>query len=227
MKILWFRVFWKFAHFRKFYTTTSPLTFLIPPYTAIKWIIACILWLEKDTYNERFSDLKIWVKIDSNLLNKNMFGINYLNTKTWEWHIQVKMETIINPSYIIFIWNEWFTEYDKFKNYLEKNIWEYTPYLWITEFIANINFIWEIDVDKVYWETVVIDSIISNDYFNDWENIILEENLDIEFENIPYNMDNNRKILGLKEFLYNPKWNSIKLKKVDYYKFNNNNILLC
>ena len=49
MKIIVFDIKGKFAHFRKFYTNSSSLTYGIPPRTAICGILAAILGLERDS----------------------------------------------------------------------------------------------------------------------------------------------------------------------------------
>lgn len=228
MNILAFKICWKFAHFRKFYTTTSPLSFQIPPWTVIKWVIWAILWLDKDLYNEKFNSIKLWLKLSSNVSDKKMFWMNYSDTKRWYWNIQVKMETILNPQYIIYVWDEWFNDYDKLKSYLENGFWEYTPYLGISEFLANVHYLGEKEnLELCEWENVSIDSVVPQECFWKWENIEIQEWEMFEFEKVPYQMDNERNLLSLKEFLYNPKWLPIKLKKSKYYKFDEECIILC
>jgi CRISPR-associated protein Cas5h len=55
MKVLVFDVWGEFGHFRKHYTTTSPLTYSIPPRTAIAGMIAAIEGFGKDEYLQYFS----------------------------------------------------------------------------------------------------------------------------------------------------------------------------
>jgi CRISPR-associated protein Cas5h len=55
MEILAFNIKGKFAHFRKFYSNSSALSYFIPPRTTIIGIIAGILGLERDSYYEDFS----------------------------------------------------------------------------------------------------------------------------------------------------------------------------
>lgn len=47
-KMLVFDVWGDYAHFRRFYTTTSPLSFPIPPRTALCGLIGAIIGLEKE-----------------------------------------------------------------------------------------------------------------------------------------------------------------------------------
>lgn len=229
MNILWFRIYWKFGHFRKFYSTTSPLTFLIPPFTVIRGILAAILWLPKDSYNEEFNNIKLWVKVNSDITNKTMFGLNYINTKPWagQRYIQVKLETIITPNYTIYVSDQNFEKYTDLKNNLQNSISIFTPYLWIAQFIWNIEFIWEkIWLDEISWENILIDSIITEQFILWWKNIDIQKWKHFEFEKLPYQMDSKRNLLWLKEVLFNPKWWPILLKKCDYYQFNGDKILL-
>ncbi len=66
MKITVFDLYGKFAHFRKFYTNSSSLTYLIPPRTTIEGIIAALLGYERDSYYDVLSvdKLNIAVKKD-------------------------------------------------------------------------------------------------------------------------------------------------------------------
>ena len=50
-KVLVFEVYGKYAHFKKPYTTTSPLTYSIPSRTALTGIIGAIIGIEKNENN--------------------------------------------------------------------------------------------------------------------------------------------------------------------------------
>ncbi|UFX82688.1 type I-B CRISPR-associated protein Cas5b [Candidatus Absconditicoccus praedator] len=228
MNVLAFKISGKFAHFRRFYTTTSPLTFQIPPFTAVKGILGAILGLEKDSNNESMNTAKIGVKLNNSVSNKKMFGMNFLDTKRGSGHIQVRLETIINPSYTIYIADEGFEYYQKLKNNLEQNYRYYTTYLGISEFIANIQYMGEQNtVSFENKENVYINSLVPEEYFEEGKNISLEEGVPFEFEKVPFQMDNQRNVLSLKEFLFVPDGTAIKLKKASCIDFNGENIILC
>jgi CRISPR-associated protein Cas5h len=55
MDIIIFEISGKFAHFRKFYTNSSSLSYSVPSRTTVEGIIAAILGLERDTYYEKLS----------------------------------------------------------------------------------------------------------------------------------------------------------------------------
>ncbi len=63
MKITVFDLYGKFAHFRKFYTNSSSLTYLIPPRTTIEGIIAALLGYERDSYYDVLSVDKLNIAV--------------------------------------------------------------------------------------------------------------------------------------------------------------------
>jgi len=226
MKILVFKIWWKFAHFRRFYTTTSPLTFSIIPFTTLRWILAGILWKEKDSYNEQFARIKLWQSLCFDASKKKMFGLNLINTKTWGWYIQVKQEILINPCYTIYVSDENFDEYEKLKNYLEKWYREYTPYLGIAQFIANIEYLGEFVGEKVNLENVEVDSIVPIEKLSDGKNLIIKDWQFFEIEKVPFTMDNERNLTSLREFAFDINGWKLKLKEFDWHKVGNKLVYL-
>jgi CRISPR-associated protein Cas5 subtype I-B len=86
--------------------------------------------------------MKIGVQVLSDLTKKKMFGMNYLDTRppiTFGDYIQVKRETIISPSYRIFIADEGYDRFDDLKHNLLTGQWVYSPYLGVAEFGAHID----------------------------------------------------------------------------------------
>lgn len=74
----------KFAHFRKFYTNASSLTYTIPPRTAVAGMIASILRYPRDSYYEDLSSrqLSIAVAVKTGVQpRKFMQTLNYINYK--------------------------------------------------------------------------------------------------------------------------------------------------
>lgn len=108
MDILSFHLMGKMAHFRKFYSNSSALSFYIPPRTTICGIIAGLLGLERDSYYEKFSlnSCQIAVAIKSSI-KKTMQTLNYLKIErkndlngSQEYHSQTSTELVI-PQNII------------------------------------------------------------------------------------------------------------------------------
>jgi CRISPR-associated protein Cas5h len=114
LKVLCFRFFGDFGHFRPYYTTTSPVTYSLMPPTAIMGVIGTILGLEKDKYYKILQEAgtRIGVGIVSPVRKKNI-GINLVNTKGDYWiptsknasgpRTPTRYELLVNPEYLIFV----------------------------------------------------------------------------------------------------------------------------
>ncbi|MFW6272853.1 MAG: CRISPR-associated protein Cas5 [bacterium] len=82
MEILMFDLVGKFAHFRKFYTNNTAMSFTIPPRTTLMGIVGAILGKPRDSYYEELSSDKIrfGIQVKSNL-KKSFHRVNYLMIK--------------------------------------------------------------------------------------------------------------------------------------------------
>lgn len=80
-RLLLFDIRGKMAHFRKFYTSSSSLSYAFPPRTAITGMLAAFIGRERDTYYEEFnsSSCKIALSI-RNPLRKTIQTVNYIRT---------------------------------------------------------------------------------------------------------------------------------------------------
>lgn len=83
-RILEFRLGGKFAHFRKFYTNASSLTFTIPPRTALAGMFASVLMLPRDSYYEELDSDKLFLAValpPGAAPRKFMQTLNYIGDK--------------------------------------------------------------------------------------------------------------------------------------------------
>lgn len=72
----------KYAHFRKFYSNASSLTFLVPPRTSICGLLASILQMERDSYYELFTSRNVFIalSIEPGLKLRRIFQtLNYVS----------------------------------------------------------------------------------------------------------------------------------------------------
>lgn len=119
-KIICFKLMGKFAHFRKFYTNSSSLSYLIPPRTVVSGVIASILKIPRDDYYEEFNIDKVGlsVSIPTGLsLKKQMQSMNYLHNSYFNLiakgkgkvqHSQCKLELVMGidgslVEYIVYV----------------------------------------------------------------------------------------------------------------------------
>lgn len=153
MQVLAFDLQGDFAHFRKYYTTTSPLTFLIPPRTVIIGLIGAILGLPKKSYAESFpvSECKIGVQI-LKPLQKVVFKENWRagpaqlskrSLSVTEMHniSRTPMELIKEPLYRVFFWHSQRKLWADFLAMMQERKTVYTPYLGLSEFLAEVQFV--------------------------------------------------------------------------------------
>ncbi|MFA6661753.1 MAG: type I-B CRISPR-associated protein Cas5b [Bacilli bacterium] len=235
MKVLCFKIFGDFAHFKPGYTTTSPITYSIIPLTSAMGILGAILGLNKDKYYSILmnSNTKIGIGVDCNI-RKKAFGINLINTKGDYWvptnknsngpRTPIKFEFLVNPKYIMFI----AMDNEILLNDLYKRVKEhkhaYTLYFGLADLIADTEFVDFVEVDAVDnkdKEYIEIDTAVSID------DLVGENKIDI-FSNVTYMKERHVKSFSDNRipyefvdvlFSHNNERMRVKLKK--YYKFNN------
>ncbi|UYP01349.1 CRISPR-associated protein Cas5 [Oceanotoga sp. DSM 15011] len=96
MDIIIFEISGKFAHFRKFYTNSSSLSYSVPSRTTVEGIIAAILGLERDTYYEKLSLDNCKIAIEKvNKTRKINQSLNYIKIKSSNDFKKIKNHTQI------------------------------------------------------------------------------------------------------------------------------------
>jgi CRISPR-associated protein Cas5h len=86
-RILYFSIKGKFAHFRKFYTNSSSLSYSIPPRTVVMGIIASVLKIPRDQYYDEFSEKNLGISVaipSEKPITKQMQSMNYLHDKYFD-----------------------------------------------------------------------------------------------------------------------------------------------
>ncbi|MCW3135153.1 MAG: type I-B CRISPR-associated protein Cas5b [Methanophagales archaeon] len=170
--VLIFDVWGNYAHFRRFYTTTSPLSFPIPPRTALCGLISAIIGKEKEDneYLKYFTLEK--ASIGLRLLNpvkKVMIGENLIHTKSAKGpgmnliteRTQISFEFLKDQRYRIYFHHTDEDLYQKLKKNLISHKSVYTPCLGLSENIANFEFVGEFKVkSETTDEYVQINSVL-------------------------------------------------------------------
>ncbi len=233
--VLVFDIWSDFAHFRRFETTTSPLTYPFPTGTAIAGLLAAIAGLPKDSYYLLFSrnnveySLRILTPI-----KKIVVPISIVKTDEPNWFFLWKLkdpraptpyEFVKDPKYRIYIRfkNSTLKElYGKLKQLLENHQTIYTPYLGITEMIANFEFIGDFPAApiRIKDETIELHSVARIDSIK----ILLEEGKRYGRETVPLYMDNDRKVLEYCNVVYEVNGNPIKIQSGIAYKVEDENV---
>lgn len=152
MEVLIFQIRGDFGHFRKYYTTSSPLTFAFPPPPTIKGMLAAVAGIDKTEYLSLFSqdNCSLAVALDGPV-KKIRLALNHINTKGDYWvpvkkgaheaRTQIRTELLKDPSYTIY-----FAHKDKgLFNTLAQNIQEhktvFTLSLGLSELLADFSFV--------------------------------------------------------------------------------------
>lgn len=224
MKSIVFDIWGDFGHYRKFYTTSSPLTFSVPPRTAISGMIAAIIGLDKEEYLKYFTKDKAYISIKIiKPIKKSRISYNLIDTKSAidmrliKNRTQVTYEVLKDCGYRIYFSHKDNEIYLKVLDYLKNHRSYYTPYLGISEYIANFKFVDEVNLQQINnTDFIEIDTVIP---FNDDEiSIIFDDNKEYFKDTIPNEMNENREVTEYLKIIYERKCKSIKCNISKYYK---------
>ncbi|MEG0307887.1 MAG: type I-B CRISPR-associated protein Cas5b [Clostridium sp.] len=223
MKCLVFDIWGDYGHFRKFYTTSSPLTFSIPPRTSVCGMISALIGLDKEEYLKYFSkkDAKIAIQLN-NPVNKTRVSYNLIDTKKAKMYSQIKgrtqvtFELLKNPSFRIYISHLDEDIYNKIKSFLEKNKNYYTLSMGLSQFIAEFNYIGEKHITYVDHniELVDINTVIN---FNEEMKIEFESGKEYFKDTMQNDMNEERVVTEYSKVLFERNGSSIKCK-CNYYE---------
>ena len=226
-KVIIFDIMGRNAHFRKFYTNSSSLSYLVPPRTVIAGLIAGLLGLpserftnnEIETYYEKFHSEKCFIAVSLKTpIRKMMQTINYYNLEfknnSLRYQIPLEILTAQNEEelrykvYFSFIQNEDKTKFEKGIELIKNNRFVYPPYLGLSEFLATINFIDEGRIFSIE-QPEKLHSICKLDYIKDFN---VENEVKYLTERMPTGFTNKRNPLSPAEYLIEVNCNPIYAK---------------
>lgn len=148
VRVLAFDVSSSLALFRKNYTTTSALTFSIPPPSSVKGLVGAILGLKYGEMQEKLKDAIFGIQVLSEI-KKTRIMTNLINTKIsiaplgigGSPRIQVRMEYVHEPRYRIYINIPYDELMDRLRDMLIEHKSHFTPYLGTAYCIANFEWV--------------------------------------------------------------------------------------
>ncbi|MDD3655898.1 MAG: type I-B CRISPR-associated protein Cas5b [Atribacterota bacterium] len=187
-RILIFDIKGPIAHFRKYYTNSSSLSYLFPPRTVIVGLIAGLLGIPsekhtniiEDTYYEKFDEKKCFVTVSMrSKIRKMMQTVNYLATddfprKTYDLFLkmmtgkigstQIPIELLLpdttnNIIYRIYFYHTDSRIYTDLKRRLENNHYVFPPYFGISELLASIKYVDEGKVTRSLSKEIELNSV--------------------------------------------------------------------
>ena len=224
-KVLKFKLWGDYAHFKKYYTTTSPLTFEFPPPPTIIGIISAIIGLDKDEYLQHFQqqeEFKIALKID-NPLKKVRWTQNLIDTKHNFWRInnrtQIRIEFLKDAAFTIFFYHKNNEIYNKLKFNLSNHRSVYSVSFGLSELLADFKFIAETTIEKKKSnDWVEIDSVLPVSSLIDNNSLDFEVSREIFKVNFPIFMQPNRVVNKREDILFERNGKPIKCKVKEFWK---------
>lgn len=206
-RVLVFDLFGYYGYFRKYYTTTSPLSFSIPPRTAIAGLIAAILGYSKESYVDILSRKKANISVGIvNPIKKVRFSENLIDTrddrKYMRWcknHTQIRFEFLKDPCFRIYFWHSNPDIYTSALEYVQSHRCVFTPCLGISEHLADFKFIGEFPVIKREGQISCLVSAIREDLIED---LTFEEGCEYISESLPNEMTKDRIVIEYTPFLF-------------------------
>lgn len=247
-EVLIFDISSEYGHFRKYNTTTSPLTYSIPTRTAIAGLLGAILGMERELSDgvypegaipvqEFFSKASTDIAIQIiNPVQKENVAINLINTKisfydlTKAGRTQIEFELIKNPRYrIYFSINDKKKVFDEITERIKQKKIHFSPYLGLAQFTADVNFVEIVEAelkgnpDKDYVEIITAVNLSKLD---------TENPIDFDFtamysaNNMPIEMNKNREVQEYSEVLIEKNGLPIRARTENYYKIENRGNIL-
>ncbi len=236
-KVLIFDIFGEYGHFKKYNTTTSPLTYAIPPRTALVGIVGAILGIPRELLpgkfptdqplQELFSKEKLQATVQViKPVKKVSAAFNLIDTKKSFYdlskagHTQINFELLKDPHFRIYISIQDNQVYEQLKLHLQKKHFIYTPYLGLAQFSANIQYV---------GEEVFIEQIPDNEYIEIISAVNMkllqqdEQPVNFDYEsyyvvnNMPIAMNRDREVLEYSDVLIEQNGKPLHVKISKYY----------
>jgi CRISPR-associated protein Cas5h len=223
MKVVAFKIWSDYAHFRKHYTTSSPLTHSLPPPSALRGLVAAILGFEQTRYPALLTidNCQFGVRL-LQPVQKVRMGFNYLDTKDGAWvlfdskhlrpkvvkdghgtprlHTQVRIEFLKNPCFEIYVHHQDNAVINDLVYNLQHHLAIYTPYLGVSECLANFSFSWVNDVEPFTGKGEMLSAFQTSSI----QHLHIQDGLALIKESVPVFLDEQRSRKKTEEIAFNP-----------------------
>lgn len=236
MKVLVFDIWADLGHFRKFYTTTSPLTFAFPPPPTIAGILGCITGLEKskNEYLAVHKESKMAVRL-LNPVKKIRLGLNLLETKgknrklpmsdkNRQPRTQIRTEFLKNPKFRIFVNIRDHINFKHLIDRIQTHQSVFTVSMGLSELLANFEFVSLLQGEEInnINKAEIVDISTPITMMNLMPNgLIIEEGKKYFKEKIPIRMNSERTVEFYDDVIYEPDSHLIKARVKQYCRLEN------
>ncbi len=244
-KLLVFDVWADYAHFRTYYTTSSPLSFGFPPKPTLYGLISAVIGLEKEEndYLRHFQNgaCRLAVCMVSRI-RKVRWTLNLINTKDQRGdslflpikkaghapRTQIRTEFVKNPKYRIYFQHEDDAIYDKLKDHLQAHCAVYTPVLGLSELLANFKYVGEVHAsEKQSSDWIALDSIVPESFLTDDHAVELDPETELFQVMVPMEMTPERIVSRYERVFYERLAKPHKYRVTRYWETENDrNIIL-
>lgn len=151
LKIIVFDIKGRFAHFRKFYTNSSSLTYGIPPRTTLAGIVAAILGYERDSYYDILGADKLYITSKKmTKTSKIIQSLNYIRADSIrdiinpKLHTQIPFEMLTGDEGVcfrVYLSHNDNAIFNEIEERLINRNFAYPPSLGAVNFLSNISYI--------------------------------------------------------------------------------------
>ena len=216
-KLLVFEISGYMAHFRKFYSNSSSLTYSFPPRTVITGILAGILGRERDSYYEEFSTDKCGVGVSiASPIRKISQTVNFIRTKSKAelngsgGPTQIPIEILLGEKnkvrYRVYFTHSNEALVGELAERIKHNRYIYPPYMGITEFTAELDLIGLLGHDEIEKTQpggkVYLDTVININLLEDRGIVSGAGRLKILKEKMTVEFSSGRDIAGISSYVF-------------------------
>lgn len=229
MKIIVFDIWASYGHFRTAYTTTSPVSYPLPPKTSIYGILGAICGLDKIEYLNYFqnNECSIAIKINNSIkkvhISENLINTKIVNKNNYFARMpikgsprtQIKIEFLKDPGYRFYIKlkNEKLAE--KLIQNLQSHKTQYSLSFGLSECLANFQYQGTFE-EKKYKKSkmwVDISSIIPQEVIVSTGDLNLTESMKKYMRtHLPLEMKPNRELIKTGDFIFEVDGKTIQAK---------------
>lgn len=235
MKVLIFDIWGDFALFKKFYTTSSQLTFSFPSPPTVKGILGAIIGCDKTNYLNVFSNEKCSIAVQIlKPVKKIRLGLNQINTKenfwrptkkgTHEARTQIPTEFLKDPAYRVYVLHKDENIFRVLAENIRKHKTFFTISLGLSELIADFRYVGILEVSERRNEETEISSVIPTSSIIN--SLTFKEGDKYFKERIPVDMSPDRVVERYEDVVYESQGHRILLKVQCYWKCEDGNSII-
>lgn len=246
LEVLIFDLSGEYGHFRKFNTTSSPLTYTIPTRMALIGMLGAVLGIEREIsngifpkgvtpVNEVFARGKSYfaiqvlnpvkkVNIGFNLLDTGKSASSFFNIQN---RTQIEFELLKNPKFRIFFSHSDNSLFTEIQERIKQRKHHFTPYLGLSQFTANLEWIGveNLTLEKGADKLVEIISVVNLTMALGENHVVFRKNAFYSSDTMPITMRRDRVITEYSEVLIERMGQSIQTQTASYWKSSYGNIL--